>query len=170
VLSADQIEDLAAAAASPEQPSALLQGIGRVGAATIGQALFTAMRFDEDAMEVERLHSSDPAAYPLGGRKRKRDTAWGRHVLIERRVFVGEGEEAIRAAFDDHALILGLGLRCVINVPVVFAARCHGTLNFLATRAAVSSEDVAPARLLALIAAPALASAAPACAPQRLAG
>jgi GAF domain-containing protein len=134
-----------------------LGAIERVGAATIGQALFTVMRFDEATMEVERLYSSDPQAYPVGGRKRKRHTAWGAQVLTGRRVFVGEGEEAIRAAFDDHPLILGLGLRSVINVPVVVADRCYGTLNFLCERGSLSQEDVATARLLALVAAPVLA-------------
>ncbi|HEX8168291.1 MAG TPA: GAF domain-containing protein [Beijerinckiaceae bacterium] len=154
MLTSEQVAQLAAAAAGAEQPGTLLNAIERVGAATIGQSLFTAMRFDEAAMEVERLYSSDPQAYPPGGRKKKRETAWGAHVLTGRRVFVGEGEEAIRAAFDDHPLILSLGLRSVVNVPVVVAGRCHGTLNFLCRRASLSQDDVATASLLALAAAP----------------
>jgi GAF domain-containing protein len=153
MLTPEQVARLAAAAASADQPGTLLQAIEGVGAATIGQSLFTAMRFDEAAMEVERLYSSDPQAYPVGGRKRKRETAWGMHVLIGRRVFVGEGEEAIRSAFDDHPLILGLGLRSVVNVPVVAGGRCRGTLNFLCKRPTLSQSDVALAGLLSLVAA-----------------
>lgn len=157
MLGPEQVAELAAAAASPGQPGTLLSAIERAAAATIRQSLFTAMRFDEAAMEVERLYSSDPRAYPVGGRKRKRDTAWGAHVLAGRRVFVSEGEEAIRSAFDDHPLILGLGLRSVVNVPIVVADRCHGTLNFLCERASLSPQDVATAKLLALVAASVLA-------------
>ena len=156
-LMASQVARLAAAAAEPEQPGSLFLAIDQVGAETLGHALFTANAFDEAAMAVERIYTSDDRAYPVGGRKPKRDTAWGRHVLIERRVYVGEGEEAIRQAFADHELILSLGLRAVVNVPVVFAARCVGTLNFLWRSPTVPPRDVAVARLLALTAMPAFA-------------
>ena len=151
-----QLETLRQAAAATGQPQALLVAIGRVAEEAMGCALFTVMRFHEDAMEVERLYSTDTAAYPLGGRKTKRDTPWGRHVLTERKVFVGEGEAAIRAAFDDHATIFGLGLRSIINVPAVYGDVCFGTLNFLKRKATMSADDVAVATALALIAAPAL--------------
>lgn len=154
-LTASQVARLAAAAAEPEQPGSLFRAIDQVGAETFGHALLTANRFDEAAMAVERIYTSDDRAYPVGGRKPKRDTAWGRHVLVERRVYAGEGEDAIREAFADHELILSLGLRAVVNVPVVFAARCLGTLNFLWRSPTVSPRDVAIARLLALTAAPA---------------
>src|SRR5256885_13767759 len=72
-------------------PNERLAAIGRVAAAVFGCALFTAMRFDAQANEVERLYSTNPAAYPVGGRKLKRDTAWAEHVLAERRIFVGQG-------------------------------------------------------------------------------
>lgn len=151
----EELARLAAAAAAPGQPAALLGAVEQVAAERIGCALFTAMRFDPAAMEVERLYSSDPAHYPLGGRKRKRDTAWAEHVLVRREVFVGRGEAAIRAAFDDAERILGLGLRGVINVPVTRAGRCVGTLNFLTARESLTEEDVSLARDLARAAAPA---------------
>ncbi len=156
-LSAAQLETLRQAAAAAGQPQALLAAIGRVAAEAMDCALFTVMRFHENAMEVERLYSSDTAAYPVGGRKAKRDTPWGHQVLTERKIFVGEGEAAIRAAFDDHATILGLGLRAIINVPVVYADSCLGTVNFLKREPAISAADVVAATALALIATPALA-------------
>lgn len=144
----DQSALLAAAAAAVDQPRALLQAVDTVGRQATGHSLFTAMLFDQASMTVQRIFTSDDQAYPLGGRKPKRDTAWGRHVLIEHRVFVGEDAGAIRAAFDDHALILGLGLRAVVNIPVVIAGRCRGTLNFLWDRA-LRPDDIAVARRLA---------------------
>jgi GAF domain-containing protein len=157
-LTADQIARLAVGAAEEAQPESSLQAIDEVARDTIRQALFTAMAFDEAAMAVERIYTSDAAAYPLGGRKPKRDTAWGRHVLIERRVFIGEGAAAIRDAFSDHDLILSLGLRSVINIPVVFRGRCLGTLNFLWRREHVHPSDIVLARLFALSAAAAFMS------------
>lgn len=155
-LTTAQLEYIAQAAAAPGQPGGLLGGIARIAATSLGAGLVTAMRFDEDAMEVERVFSSDPGAYPIGGRKRKRDTPWGRQVLVERRPFIGEGEAAIRDAFDDHALILGLGLRSCVNIPIVFGGRCLGTLNVLTRRDRVTAEEVALCRDLARLATPAL--------------
>jgi GAF domain-containing protein len=123
--------------------------------ATLAHTLCTINRYDAGAMRVLRLYSSNPGAYPPGGSKDKAGTAWGRHVLQERRVFVGEGEDAIREFFDDHGAIRELGLRSVINVPVVYGGACLGTVNFLMPRPAVSDADVHAARLAGLLALPA---------------
>jgi hypothetical protein len=155
MLACAQICRIAEGAAGRAQPHDLLSAIEMVGRETVGQSLFTVTRFDARIFEVERLYSSDPAAYPLGGRKKKRDTAWGRQVLIERRPFLGEGAEAIRAAFDDHELILGLGLRSAINMPVVFAAECLGVVNFLCPGTRITDAAAADAHLLSVIATPA---------------
>jgi hypothetical protein len=122
--------------------------------APIGHALFTANAFRAETMEVERLYSSRPDAYPVGGRKKKRDTEWGAKVLIGRQVVVSDGEAAIRRHFDDADLILSLGLNSMINVPVTVAGRCFGTLNFSATRPAIGGDAEAAARALGLMAVP----------------
>jgi hypothetical protein len=152
-LTADQIAHLAVGGAETDQPESLLRAVDEVGRVAMDHALFTAMVFDAAEMAVERIYSSDAAAYPLGGRKPKRDTSWGRHVLVERRIYVGEGEAAIREAFADHDLILSLGLRAVVNMPVVFAGEYLGTLNFLWRRSSVRANDVALAHVFALTAA-----------------
>jgi GAF domain-containing protein len=140
------------AAAREAPPLALLPAIDAVAREATGHGLLTAMRFDAAAMTVQRIWSSMPEAYPVGGAKPKRDTAWGRQVLLEQRVFVGEGEAAIRAHFADHAVILGLGLRSIVNVPVVAGGACLGTLNILWSAERVAPEQVALARLLGLLA------------------
>lgn len=155
-LTASQIGALKVAAAAPDQPQALLEAVARIAIESLGCALFTVMRFHENDMEVERLYSTNTATYPVGGRKAKRDTEWGRHVLTERQVLVGEGEAALRAAFDDHATIFGLGLRSMINVPVVYADTCLGTMNFSFRSEKVPADAMATAMALALIATPAL--------------
>jgi hypothetical protein len=149
-LSADQIARLAAAARDTT-PLALLRAADAVGREAMGHRLCTAMRFDAAAMTVRRIYSSDAAAYPVGGAKPKRDTDWGRHVLLQARVFVGEGEAAIRAHFDDHALIARLGLRSIVNVPVVLRGECRGTINFLWPELRVTPSRRAMAELLGLV-------------------
>ena len=87
------------------------------------------MRFDAERSEVERVHSSLPSVYPVGGRKKKADTQWANHVLRAMKVFRGTTPKDIRSAFDDHQTILGLGLGSIINIPIVFEDRCLGTMN-----------------------------------------
>ncbi|CAB3820136.1 GAF domain-containing protein [Achromobacter piechaudii] len=136
--------------------AAALAAIDAYAHASLGHALCTVNRFDADAMRVVRLYSSNPEAYPPGGSKDKRGTPWGQQVLVERRVFVGEGEAAIREFFNDHDAIRELGLQSVINVPVVYGQACLGTVNFLMPRPKVTDADVDNARLAALLALPAL--------------
>jgi GAF domain-containing protein len=143
-----------AAACAGKDPVALFAAIDAYAMPVLGQALCTVNRFDAARMAVVRLYSSDPVAYPPGGSKQKEGMPWGRHVLIERRVFVGEGTEAIREFFDDHAAIAALGLQSVINVPVVSNDVCLGTLNLLMRSPRVTTQQVAFARLAGLLAVP----------------
>jgi len=134
--------------------TALFTEVDRQTVAALSHVLCTINRLDESTLRLQRLYSSNPQAYPPGGTKDKAGTSWGRHVLQQRRVFVGEGAQAIAQSFDDHDAIAALGLRSVINVPVVFAGRCLGTVNFLMAGARVTDEQVEAARWSALLALP----------------
>jgi GAF domain-containing protein len=149
-LTADDIESLVAGAA--KSPAALFAAIAQVAARRVGAGLVTAMRHDEAASTVERLYSSNPQAYPVGGRKLKRDTGWSRKVLAEHRLLVSAGDDAIRESFEDHAIIFGLGLHSCVNVPLVSEGRCIGTLNVLAARAEWSADEIATVRALGIAA------------------
>src|SRR5690606_16345781 len=116
--------DALALAGAQAEPTALCAFVDRWAHATLAHTLCTVNRFDSENMSLRRLYSSDPAAYPPGGGKDKRGTPWGRHVLLEKKVFIGEGEEAIRGFFNDHRAIAALGLRSVINVPLVARGQC----------------------------------------------
>jgi hypothetical protein len=56
--------------------------------------------------------------------------------------------------FDDVALITSLGLRGVINVPVLKGGRTRATFNVLGPRPQWQAHEVAAVRLLALVARP----------------
>ncbi|TCT08844.1 GAF domain-containing protein [Paralcaligenes ureilyticus] len=114
----------------------------------------TINRFDAQKMQLTRLYSSDTKKYPIGGTKSKSDTGWGRHVLLDKRLFVGEGTAAIKKSFDDHELIIALGLRSVINVPLVSKDTCLGTLNFLSRVEHVTQTQITFAQLLGLLITP----------------
>ena len=127
----------------------VFERVAREAAHRIGCSLFTATAFDADALQVQRVWSSDPAAYPVGGRKAKRDTEFGRRVLLAGELMVTEGDAAIARIFDDHAVILGLGLHSAINAPVVRDGRCLGVLNFLMRAAQVRADQVSAAAAFA---------------------
>ncbi len=145
----------AASAAAPFDAAALCQAVDAFAQPVLRQSLCTVNRLDAQQLRLTRVYSSNPVAYPPGGSKDKRGTAWGRHVLLERRVFVGEGPEAIRASFDDHEAIARLSLRSIVNVPVVFEQQCLGTLNLVMQAETVAPPQVEFARLLGLLLLPA---------------
>ena len=149
-LTADDIETLAAGAG--HSPAALFAAIHQVARRRLDATLVTVMRHHAAEAQVERLYSSNEAAYPVGGRKHKRDTAWSRKVLIEQQVAVNAGDDALRAAFHDHTTILGLGIHSIVNVPLVSEGDCAGTLNISRAKAEWGNDEVALARALGIAA------------------
>lgn len=121
----------------------------------IGHRLFTVLFVVPGGAEVERIHSSDPRAYPLTGRKPMGPTPWGEHVITGRQAWLGRDMEAIRWAFFDHALIASLGCGSCINVPVCNLGEVIGTMNILDREHAYDERHVQ----LAQAAAPALVPA-----------
>jgi len=109
----------------------ICRAIEHVTSDCIGHDLFTMMAFDADIMEVQRIYSSMPDAYPTAGRKRKRDTAWGEQVLLEGKPFIGRTETDIHEHFDDSDTIIGLGMVTVLNLPVYQHGKIVGTFNLL---------------------------------------
>lgn len=150
LLNADDVETLSAGAA--KSPTALFRAIEDVAMRHLDAGLVTMMRHDAVESTVERLHSSNPQAYPVGGKKAKRDTAWGRKVLTEHRVLLSAGDEGLRESFDDHATIIGLGLHSCVNVPLVSEGRCVGTMNISRAQAEWNDDEIALARALGLAA------------------
>lgn len=140
---------LARAAAGQPDPAAAFRTAEAASKALIGHRLFTILFVVEDGTEVERIHSSDPAAYPLTGRKTMGSTPWGDHVLKQGRTWLGNGMEAIRWAFYDHELIARLGCAACINVPVREGGTVVGTLNILDAEDAFTEQDVATAEVIA---------------------
>lgn len=110
---------------------------------------------DGDTIELQRVWTSDPQAYPVGGRKRKALTPWTRQLLRNGELFVGEGDAALREAFDDHERIASLGLHAVANVPLLDAdGRCAATFNVLGVRPAWQPREIALVQLLAVLTTP----------------
>ena len=153
-----QIEELrmvAVAARGPGQPApiydALKAALGRV----IGHRLFTLMVFDPHNRDAQRLYSSDPRNYPVGGRKAMSKTPWGAKVIDGKTAWIGYSAEDIRWASPDHELIASLGLESALNLPVIYDDRFIGSVNLLHDANWYGPEDVEiGAPFAALLAAP----------------
>jgi len=143
---------LSAAIASSDLRPSLFQAIERIASARMRVSIFSASTCFLDTLELERIYSSRPDVYPVGARKSKRQTNWAQYVLKDRRVFVGEGPLEMAAAFDDQERMASLGIRSIINVPVVARDTIYGVLNFARSETRVSAEDLANARLLGIAA------------------
>lgn len=135
---------------------AMFDAVGQATAELLGPGLLTINAWRPEQSAVVRLWSSDPAAYPVGGSKRKGDTPWTRCVLQRAEVFVGEGDAALAEVFDDIATIRGLGLQSVVNVPLREQGRCIGTFNFLSSGPGWQADEVRLLEALAQWATPAL--------------
>lgn len=115
---------------------------------------------ESGTIELQRIWTSDPVAYPVAGRKRKRLTPWTEQLLIRGEVFVGEGRDVLATVFEDHALISSLGLQSVINVPMFDdAGRGMATFNVLAMQPHWSESALQAAQFLAVLCASRLTSA-----------
>ena len=141
---------------SDAQPQNGIAEIEHLAQAAIGHRLFTVLVLHRASMQVERIYSSDPDAYPAGGRKDKRDTKWGRMVLERGEPYIGRDSTDIRTHFADHETISSLGLASVLNMPIVYGGQVLGTMNLLDKEAHYTPADIEPGRLLANALLPAL--------------
>lgn len=143
------LDDYARAVATAPDANTAFRLAENIAADLIGHRLFTVMAFHSETMEVERCYSSNPERYPTGGRKKKRDTAWGDHVLTQSRHFIGYDADDIRANFNDHTTIMELGLESVLNMPIRVDGKTLGTMNLLEKANFYSEDHVLCVRMIA---------------------
>jgi transcriptional regulator with GAF, ATPase, and Fis domain len=109
--------------------------------------------------EVERIHSSDTSAYPLGGRKRVVDYPVNQSVLARGEVYIAKGRTDVRGTYKDYEKIFGLGVTSIMNVPVRFGGTNIGALNLFGEEGQFGEAEAADVRLLAGLMVPALLAA-----------
>lgn len=126
--------------------------------ARYGHQLFTLFRIVENGEAVERLHSSDKVSYPPRGRKKREDTVWGRVVFGEGNVLISKNEDDIRVNFPDYEVIFGLGIKSMINIPVIWEGKVIGSANIShQDEGFFEDKDGEPLRMLVGIVAPVVA-------------
>jgi hypothetical protein len=144
-----------AALAAGGQPDATFRALDVALGAVLGHKLFTVLLYHAGTRESERLYTNQPAAYPVGGRKELRDTAWSRRLIVEGRPYIGRNAADIREHFPDHALIASLGCDSIINLPVRWNGNVLGTVNLLHEEGWYDDDDVSIGLTFAALAVPA---------------
>jgi hypothetical protein len=146
-LALDDVARLMAFTAEAPRPLSILEAIGALARSVVGAKGFTMFRYIPATGEVERIHSSDTSAYPLGGRKRVVDYPVNQSVLARGEVY------------KDYEKIFGLGVTSIMNVPVRFGGTNIGALNLFGEEGQFGEAEAADVRLLAGLMVPALLAA-----------
>jgi len=156
-LSIEDVAHLIALAGTSADPGPLYRAVQRIAAETIGWRLFTILRHVEADQAVERLHSSDVEAYPVGGRKPLAKIGASHAALEKGEAVLAVTKEDVQRAFFDHELIFSLGITAILNVPIRHAGRHLGTLNLCGEEGMYGAADIARAKVLAGLLVPVLA-------------
>jgi len=148
---------VAAASAGPGGAEAVFAALERAMGEAIGHRLFTIMRHDPLARRNRRVHTSDPAAYPVSGFKPVDwDHPWTRRVLTEGRPWIGRNAADIASAYPDHEKIVAMGLGSAMNVPVRWGGRTLGSVNLLHAESYFTEADSETGTIFAALAVPTL--------------
>lgn len=143
-------------AQSPQPLHALATLESAIGDA-IGHRLFTVMRHDAAGGRNRRVHSSDPASYPVSGFKPVMwEHPWTQRVLVAGEPWIGRDEADIAWAYPDHEKIAAMGLRSAMNLPVRWNGATLGTVNLLHDAGHFTEADTALGIVFAALAVPAL--------------
>jgi GAF domain-containing protein len=118
-------------------------------AETVGFKLLTLLRFVEETQEVERLYSSDPKAYPVGGRKQLKTINKDHSLAANGEIFLAANEAEVKHTFPDHDLIFSLGAGAVLNAPIRFQGKRLGTLNCCGVANSYGPREIDNAKILA---------------------
>lgn len=155
-LTVGDLESVMRLAAADHAPEQVYRAVEDLAQDVLGHTLFTVMAFDAETYEVERVHSSNPRAYPVGGRKPKRGTPWGKVVLDQGEIFIAHTPDEVRNAFADHALIFSLGIGSIMNVPIGYKGRRLGTMNLSHEAGWYRNADHVAARAIGALFVPAM--------------
>ena len=145
-------------AQSPD-PRVSYDAVGALAKECCGWRLLTALKYVEAEACVERLWSSDPTSYPVGGRKPLDKISASHGAMDKGEVFLAATKDDVRKAFFDHELIFSLGITSILNIPIRLGNKRLGTLNFCGEEGMYGARQVGDAKILGGLLTPALVKA-----------
>ena len=152
----DLMPEIAASMRSAGQPMALLASVDSIVSREIGRIFSTFLMVHPDG-EGERIFSSDPQTFPLGGRKPMLGREWSDHVIGRAKPFLARTMEEIRSSTLDSGWVDRLGCRCLLNMPIVHDGTVVGTFNVGVTENRFQEADIRRVETLATFIGPSLA-------------
>jgi hypothetical protein len=123
---------------------------------TTSCTLFTILKYIDAGRQVERVHTSHPKAYPVGGRKPVDPKSRKQRMLERGQVFVASNKTAITRTYSDYERILSLGITTVLNAPISANGQCLGTITISGLRGRHGKKRLEIAKVLAGLLVPAL--------------
>jgi transcriptional regulator with GAF, ATPase, and Fis domain len=100
-------------------------------AQAVGHRYMTALFYDAERDDAERVFSSNPAVFPATGRKSFKQGPIMARVRQTGRPYVAIDREALIRDYPDHEKIFAMGCGCLVNLPVVFEGQVIGQINLL---------------------------------------
>jgi hypothetical protein len=121
-----------------------------------GYTMFTILKYVEKDRQVERVHTSNPRKYPVGGRKPIDPASHNQKILEKGQVFVAPNKAEVKRTYFDHELIFSLGITAILNAPISANGRRLGTLALSGLSGMYGKKEVERSKVLAGLLAPAL--------------
>lgn len=134
--------DILRAGCAAGQPAPLFRAFGEACDRRFGHSLFTVLAWDAARDAIQRIHTSDPLAYPIGAWKKMGSTAWGAVLLKGGEAILCRDEEHLRWAFPDADLLVSLGCGANMSAPVRFDGRVLGVASICGPARAYGKADL----------------------------
>ncbi len=155
-LASDDVTKIVAHLETAQSPLEILQQVGSLCSPVLGAKGYTMFRYLHASGEVERIHSSDLKAYPVGGRKRTEDYPQSQAILAKGQVYIARDEAEIRQTYRDADLIVSIGVTSIMNVPVRLLGKNIGAINVLGVAGQFETSHAEDGRVLAALMLPAI--------------
>lgn len=141
---------------SKNQPDALYEALDDALASAPGFKLFTILICQHEKRLTQRVYTSNPESYPVGGTKPMVSSPWSDRIIRDGEIYIGRTREDIKTAFFDYELIWSLGCESVINVPIRWRGETLGTFNLLHEAGYYNEQHEEAVRTMAQLSLPAV--------------
>lgn len=132
------------------------QAVEKLAKETAGFKLFTILKYVEGEKQVERVYTSNPKAYPIGGRKPVATDSINHRKTQRGEVFVAPNKAAVKRTYFDYELIFSLGITAILNAPITANGKRLGTLALSGLAGMYDKKTVERSKVLAGLLAPAM--------------
>lgn len=155
-LTAEDLAAVMAIAAEAQEPLPVLRAVNDLAQRSLRYRQLSIFRYIDATAEVERIYSTSPDSYPIGGRKHVADYPHNQAVLARGEIYVARDRDAVALTYKDPERIFALGVSSIMNVPARHGGRNLGALNLFGEAGWYGEACFATARTVAGLLVPTL--------------